>query len=349
MKIITVIGARPQFVKASILSREINKKKAFQEIIIHTGQHFDPNMSEVFFNEMKIPAPKYSLGIRSLAYPKMVDKMISKLLPIMKKENPDAVIVYGDTNSTLAGSLSASQLKIPIFHVESGQRSYNRIMLEEVNRLITDHISGILFCSSENSVENLRKENISSKIVHSGDIMLDAFLSNKKNIFSKNKNFSKYVLCTIHRRENTNSKKRLTKIFKNLDKINKTKKVILPLHPSTAKKIKEFNIRTNVSIIKPQGYMSFLSLLVNCDLVITDSGGVQKEAFFAKKNCITVRKETEWPELVDLKVNILSKPKNLHKTYQKNSFNSLGFKRRIYGNGKSAQKIIQSIVDYINE
>ena len=348
MKIVTVIGARPQFVKASILSRENIKKKAFQEVIIHTGQHFEYNMSEVFFNEMNIPPPKYSLAVNSLAHSKMVNEMTLKLLPIMSKENPDAVIVYGDTNSTLAGSLSASQLKIPIFHVESGQRSYNRIMLEEVNRLITDHLSSVLFCSSKNSMENLKKENISSKLVHSGDIMLDAFILNKKRLKSNNKNISNYILCTIHRKENTINKKRLTKIFRNLDKINKTKNVVIPLHPSTAKKMKEFDIKTSVTVLKPQSYRSFLSLLLNCDLIITDSGGVQKEAYFAEKNCITIREETEWPELIELKVNILSKPENIYKTYQKNLFNDSGFKRKIYGNGKSAQKIITSIIDFLN-
>tara|TARA_B100001250_G_scaffold413454_1_gene447685 strand:+ start:17630 stop:18691 length:1062 start_codon:yes stop_codon:yes gene_type:complete len=349
LKIITVIGARPQFIKASILSNKIIQQNSFSEVIIHTGQHFDETMSDIFFQEMKIPFPNYNLGINNSNYSNMVGSMVNNIIPILKKEKADAILVYGDTNSTLAGSISAAQINKPLIHVESGLRSHNRLMLEETNRIITDHLSSLLFCPSEESINNLKAERINQRIVKSGDIMYDAFLQYKNKLLNHKKStFSNYILCTIHRRENTFSKKNLVEIFSNLDKINCSSKVVMPIHPSTRKKMSEYKINTEITLISPQSYLSLLSLLIESDMVITDSGGLQKEAFFANKKCITVREQTEWTELIDLKVNFLSNSNTLYNKYKNLSFNNEGFGKNIYGDGKSADIIVDSINKYLH-
>ena len=312
MKILTVLGARPQFIKASIVSDVIKSKykNVIKEIIVHTGQHYDFEMSNIFFGELKIQKPKYFLNVSKLNHTKMISKMIKKLSDVMLLEKPDLLIVYGDTNSTIAGALCASKLNIKIAHIESGLRSFNMNMQEEINRIVTDRISNLLFCPTKEAFQNLHKENFKKmkekQIYNMGDVMLDVHLKYKKNIKTKKK-LNNYYLCTLHREENCN-----VKIFKNiinnLNKLSFYKNIVFPAHPRLKKIISMFKIKKKIKIIKPQSYIEFANLIHNADAVITDSGGVQKESFFLKKRCFVLRKETEWNELVNLKFNYLINP-----------------------------------------
>lgn len=308
-KIITILGARPQFVKAAVLSRIISENKDFNEVIVHTGQHFDTNMSEVFFIEMEIPQPKYNLDINGLNHGAMTGQMLEKIEKILLDEKPDLVIVYGDTNSTLAGALAAKKLNIKVAHIEAGLRSYNMQMPEETNRILTDRISDLLLCPTDVAIENLRKEGFESldiNAVKSGDIMKDAVeyysikSESKSSIIEELEiNSRDFVLATIHRQENTNNLETLKSIFEGLEFISKEMKVVLPLHPRTKKILEKYSLQYNILLIPPVSYFDMLELLKNCQMVITDSGGLQKEAFFNKKTCIIVREETEWVELVE--------------------------------------------------
>ena len=352
MKIVTVLGARPQFIKASNVSKKISENNSISEVILHTGQHFNQNMSDIFFNEMNLPPPDYNLEINQMNHARMTAKMIEKIEPILIKEKPHGVLVYGDTNSTLAGSLTAAKLNIPVFHVEAGLRSYNRLMPEEIDRVLTDHLSSLLFCPTKNSVNLLAKEGIVNGVKDCGDVMYDAFLTfNKeidKNRHERPKVDSPYVIATIHRQENTDFKEKLASIFSELDKINNELKVVIPLHPRTSKRMQEYNIQTKIDVLPPVGYLSMLSLLKESEIVITDSGGVQKEAFFAKKKCITVREETEWTELLDIGVNKLTPPKNLYSTFENMINKECDFSHRIYGDGDASQIILDSILKYVS-
>jgi UDP-GlcNAc3NAcA epimerase len=307
-KIVTVLGARPQFVKAAVLSRIINSKNEIEEILVHTGQHYDANMSDVFFNEMHIPKPTYNLAINGLNHGAMTGQMISKVEEILLKEKPDLVVVYGDTNSTLAGALAAKKLHVKVAHIEAGLRSFNMKMPEEINRIVTDRISDLLLCPTDEAIKNLEKEgfiNFDSKVVKCGDIMKDAvayysqFSEEKSTVVSDLKlQKGEFVLATIHRQENTDDINKLRSIFEGLEKISTNKKVVIPLHPRTKAILEKNNLVYNIETINPIGYFDMLELLKKCNLVITDSGGLQKEAFFNKKNCIIAREETEWVELV---------------------------------------------------
>ncbi len=352
MKILTIFGARPQFIKSCLISNQIINSNCLTEIIVHTGQHFEHNMSDIFFREMALPNPHYNLGINQMERKPMIIKMIDKLNPILISENPDGVLVYGDTNSTLAGSLAAEKLKIPIFHVESGLRSYNKSMPEELNRVKTDQLSSLLFCPTKNSINNLVKERIIEGVILSGDVMYDIF----RKFSKKTKNFhdikgrieSDYVVATIHRQENTDNEEKLRSIFSNLDMIHDKIKVVLPLHPRTKGQLNKFNIKTDIECIEPLGYLSMLSLIKSAEMVITDSGGLQKEAFFAKKKCITVRKETEWTELIDIDVNYLSNPKDLFKDFENMRKNKCNFSNELYGSGNASKIILDSIIKYFD-
>ena len=289
-KIVTILGARPQFVKAAVLSRVILDMQQIEEVIVHTGQHFDKNMSAVFFNEMQIPKPKYNLAINGLTHGAMTGQMLEKVETILLDEKPDAVVIYGDTNSTLAGALAAKKLDIKVIHIEAGLRSFNMQMPEEINRILTDRISNLLSCPSDTAIQNLKNEgfdNLPIKIEKHGDIMKDAvaFYSKKssdKSSIIKTLNLEKdsFVLTTIHRQENTDDETKIREIFTALDEINKTKQVVLPLHPRTKKVLEKFKINSNITFIDPVGYLDMLELLKNCAMVITDSGGLQKEAFW---------------------------------------------------------------------
>jgi len=325
MKIITVIGARPQFVKAAPVSRAIrihNETEGqtihIQDIIIHTGQHYDANMSDVFFDELGISPPAYNLGIGSGSHAEQTGQMLIQLEALLQKETPDFLLVYGDTNSTLAGALAASKIHIPIAHVEAGLRSFNRQMPEETNRVLTDHISDILFCPTQKAVINLSNEGICRNVFDVGDVMYDAFMhfsqiaKKQSEILSKVRlpgppyTIPPYYLSTIHRAGNTDNLDRLKSIFGTLSTLKQT--IILPLHPRTRKVLEKHSIypSSNIHIIDPVSYLDMCQLLEHAQLVLTDSGGLQKEAFFARVPCVTLRDETEWIETVDQGWNVIT-------------------------------------------
>lgn len=307
-KIVTILGARPQFIKGAVLSRELAKYKNIQEVIVHTGQHYDANMSAVFFDEMGIPTPAYHLNINGLSHGAMTGQMLTEIEKVLLLEKPDAVVVFGDTNSTLAGALAAKKMGIKLVHIEAGLRSFNMQMPEEINRILTDRISDLLLCPTDQAMENLQKEGFDTfenTLINSGDIMKDAvqFYSqtsaDKSSILKKLKiEESSFVLCTIHRQENTDNIARLKSIFEGLEAISTHEKVIMPLHPRTKAILEKHNLNYGILFIDPVGYFDMMELLKHCSMVITDSGGLQKEAFFHKKHCIIARTETEWVELV---------------------------------------------------
>lgn len=350
MTILTIIGARPQFVKAAAVSREIANHSDIKEIIVHTGQHFDANMSEIFFEQMKIPQPDYNLEINSLTHGAMTGRMIEKIEEVLLQEKPDWVLVYGDTNSTIAGSLAAKKLHIKVAHIEAGLRSFNRNMPEEINRILTDKISDILFCPTDTAIQNLQNEGIGkhdlAKIVKSGDVMQDAAMfysdmSQKPQIDIP----QKFILTTIHRAENTDNPERLKSIVEALNKINSEIKIILPIHPRTRKILAKNKMIFNFKLIDPIGYLEMIYLLKNCCMVMTDSGGLQKEAFFFHKPCVTLRDETEWVELVEHGFNCIvgSNEKKIYSGYEKMSKIEKDYNINLYGNGKASKKIISEL------
>ena len=351
MKILTILGARPQFIKAGSVSREIAKHTELEEIIVHTGQHYDANMSDIFFDEMKIPKPDYFLGIGGKSHGAMTGQMIEKIEEVALKENPDWIMVYGDTNSTLAGAIVASKLHIKLAHIEAGLRSFNMKMPEEINRILTDRVSNILFCPTDTAIENLTKEGYDSldcRVVKSGDVMQDgAMFYRNLAVKPKCEVNNNYLLATIHRAENTDDEKRLSFIFEALNEIAKEKQVILPLHPRTKNIIE--NLKLNIghlTIIEPVGYLEMVWLIDNCELVMTDSGGLQKEAYFFEKQCITLRDETEWVELVEIGVNTLvgaNKDKILDAYKNHSTFNPSLSSLDLYGKGKASEKIIKEL------
>ena len=349
-KIVTIVGARPQFVKAAIVSRAL-KSAGIEEVIIHTGQHFDKNMSEIFFEEMQIPKPNYNLEISNLKHGAMTGRMLEAIEEVLITENPELVLVYGDTNSTLAGALAASKLNIRVAHVEAGLRSFNTTMPEEINRILTDRIASILFCPTSVAVENLEREgfrNFTCQIVNSGDVMHDsalfyAKLSDKQSSIIEQLKLTdqSFSLATLHRQENTNDPEKLKDIFNALDTLNNHTKVIMPLHPRTRKIIDELGIQHRFEVIDPVGYLDMIQLLKKCNLVLTDSGGLQKEAFFFQKHCITLREETEWVELVTNGYNVLagSDSVKILESYKLMISKSSDFNRNLYGNGHASETI----------
>lgn len=354
MKILTVLGARPQFIKAGSLSREISKYENIKEVIVHTGQHYDTNMSDVFFEEMKIPKPNYFLGVGGKTHGAMTGEMIEKIEEVAFNEKPDWVLVYGDTNSTLAGAIVASKLQIKLAHIEAGLRSFNMKMPEEVNRILTDRISNILFCPTDTAVENLMNEGydkFNCKIIKSGDVMKDG-VNFYKNLAVKPKCNLKgnFILCTIHRAENTDDEIKIKNIFDALHEIANEKQVILPLHPRTKKIIEKLGLSTErLTILDPVGYLEMVWLIDNSDLVMTDSGGLQKEAYFFEKQCITLRDETEWVELVKCGVNVLagSKKEKILSVYKNNLLlDEEKFGKEFYGDGSASKRIIKEMLEY---
>lgn len=354
IKILTILGARPQFIKAGSVSREIAKYKEIEEIIVHTGQHYDANMSDIFFDEMQIPKPNYFLGIGGKSHGAMTGQMIEKIEEVSLKEKPDWIMVYGDTNSTLAGAIVASKLHIKLAHIEAGLRSFNMKMPEEVNRILTDRVSNILFCPTDTAIENLKNEGyekLDCKIVKSGDVMQDGAMFYRNLAIKPNIEIKKdFILCTIHRAENTDDEYRLRSIFEALEEIAKDKQVILPLHPRTKKILENLKLDiNNLNIIEPVGYLEMVWLIDNCDFVMTDSGGLQKEAYFFEKQCITLRDETEWVELVECKVNTLvgANKEKILEAYKNNiEFNKENSKLDLYGGGKASENIIKELIKY---
>ena len=347
MKVVTIIGARPQFVKAATVSRAL-KKTGIHEAIVHTGQHHDQNMSQVFFDEMEIPTPHYNLEIQGLNHGAMTGRMLEKIEEVLLKEKPDHVLVYGDTNSTLAGALAAVKLHIPVAHVEAGLRSFEMKMPEEVNRILTDRISNVLFCPTQTAIDNLEKEgykNLDCNIILSGDVMYDAVLFYRQKIKTHSTVLKKeklegksFVLATIHRAENTNDPKRLKEICDAINEIQKEQQVIVPLHPRTKAYLQSQHLKLDANVIAPVGYFDMLALLENCSLVMTDSGGLQKEAYFFNKYCITLRDQTEWVELVQAGVNSIvgaDKAKILT-VYHEHKNTRLAEGKSLYGDGDAA-------------
>ena len=357
--IVTIIGARPQFIKASTVSPKLAQSNSVNETIVHTGQHFDDNMSKVFFRELGIPEPKYNLGINSNSHAEMTGKMLMSIEKILIDEKPDIVLVYGDTNSTLAGALSAAKLNLPVAHVEAGIRSFNKHMPEEINRVLTDHVSELAFAPTDSAVKNLKNEGFDqNKIVMVGDVMYDAAIQHgqKATLESFESNFpsltpSEYALATIHRAENTDKPDFLESIVNALLQVAKQLPIVLPLHPRTKSKLMQYGfyseVATELTLCEPLGYFEMLLLEKFSRLIITDSGGVQKEAYFHQKPCVTLRRETEWPELVEASWNTLVAPNNeagivdavLSSTTPSEDYNFL------YGEGDASNKIVEKLLN----
>lgn len=356
LSIITIIGARPQIIKAAALSRAFAQTGKIKEIIVHTGQHFDENMSGVFFDQMKIPKPEYMLNINGGGHGQMTGRMMIELENLLLNENPDYILVYGDTNTTLAGALVAKKKHIKLIHVEAGLRSFNMQMPEEVNRILTDRISDLLFCPTSTAVEHLKQEgfnNFDNEVIWSGDVMQDAAMmfSDIAVDFSSVRaqiGTGDFVLTTVHRAENTDHLNRLKAILEALNQLNKSIKVVCPLHPRTKHVIKENDLKIDFTVIDPVGYLDMIELLKGCTFVLTDSGGLQKEAYFFKKPCITLRDETEWTELVEAGVNMLA---GADKSAILNAANTCAskpfdFSQEFYGGGKATNLIAQSIISH---
>lgn len=357
MKLITIVGARPQFVKAAVVSRAIaehnklNNGEVIEEKIIHTNQHYDTNMSDIFFKEMHIPQPHFNLHVGGGMQGAMTGRMLEKIEAILVDEKPDYVLIYGDTNSTLAGALAAVKLHIPVVHVEAGLRSFNMNMPEEVNRILSDRVSKLLLCPTETAVKNLQAENITHGVYNVGDVMYDAvkFYGSiaKPDEMVKALAEGKYYLSTVHRAENTDDINRLADIMRALDKIAEDAKVVLPLHPRTRKTMAANNIvLKNVCVIEPVGYFDILYLLKNSAGVLTDSGGMQKEAYFFAKPCFTLRDETEWVELVDCGANILvgADYDTIINNVQNYKYDKQYFAQQLYGDGKAGEKIVEMLL-----
>tara|TARA_B100001540_G_scaffold316422_1_gene346224 strand:+ start:1980 stop:3059 length:1080 start_codon:yes stop_codon:yes gene_type:complete len=351
-KICSIVGARPQFIKSSPFSAKVAESKCLEEIIIHTGQHYDKNMSEVFFDEMGIPKPKYKLNINNLSHGAMTGKMIEQIEQILIKESPDIVNVYGDTNSTLSGALAASKLQIPLSHVEAGLRSFNKKMPEEINRILTDHVSNLLFCPSEDSLKNLRNENIpdkQQKVIYVGDIMKDSIrLFNQKNL--QTTKTRKEILITIHREETVNESNKLREIIVSMNELSKDYEIIFPIHPRTKSKINDLDISIKFKTIEPVSFTEMIKLIKRSDLVITDSGGLQKEAYYLKTPCIITRSETEWVEMLKNDINSLCELNSdlIIETVNKKIKSKYIFDEKIYEVKEGCtNKIISEITDFL--
>ncbi|MCE9539260.1 MAG: UDP-N-acetylglucosamine 2-epimerase (non-hydrolyzing) [Bacteroidetes bacterium] len=379
-KILTIIGARPQIIKAAALSRAIKKKfqKDIQEVIVHTGQHYDENMSKVFFDELNIPPPDHNLNVGSGGHGKQTALMIAGIEEILLKEKPACIVLYGDTNSTLAGAIAASKIQVPIIHIEAGLRSFNKSMPEEINRIMCDHVSTLLFSPTRSGYDNLLKGGFvennpppytfdNPKIYHSGDVMYDnslyfSTLAEQKTSILKDSNLleSKFILATIHRNNNTDEPLRLNAIFSAMNKIATESKIkiVLPIHPRTSKLLEKNlsaelykTIKTNeyIKIIPPVSFLEMIALEKNATLVMTDSGGVQKEAFFFQKPCIIFRSETEWIELVNCgaaKIVDADEIKILEAFDYFSTAQNLKF-TNLFGDGKAAEFICTEILKYI--
>ena len=352
MKILSIVGARPQFIKVAAIHRAMLKSNYLQHFILHTGQHYDESLSEIFFAELKIPKPHYHLKIKQ-DFASSVSEMQSEIEKIFKAENFDLVIVYGDTNSTLAGALAAKKYNLKLAHIEAGLRSYNNLMPEEFNRIETDKISDLLFCPTANAVKNLKKEG-PNKSRHTpilcGDVMLDAFNYYADNNIEVTQPGKPFILCTLHREALLQTPEKLINVIDALNKINSIIPVLLPAHPALRRKIIELKLQTDFTITEPVGYLKMITYLKACRLVITDSGGLQKDAYFSKKICITLRDETEWTELVKAKVNFLagdSSEKNILATFNKAVNNLSTFDGEFYGKGNAAEIIVKEIENYL--
>ncbi len=354
MKIISLIGARPQFIKEALIGKKFEELK-INEIVVHSGQHYDFNMSDIFFKVLEMKAPKYNLEVGSGTHAQQTGNVMIEFEKVLIDEKPDLVIVYGDTNTTLAGALAAIKLKIPVAHVEAGLRQEPKDMPEEINRVLTDRISKLKFCPSKKAVENLKNEGMIDGVYFTGDVMYDVFLEFKKRVNSEIilKKYGAipkhYVLSTLHRDFNTDIKDRLESILKALSKIAVRMPVILPIHPRTRKKISEFhfeNLVNGIKIIDPVGYDESIALTLNAFSIVTDSGGLQKEAYFAKIPAVVMMRDTGWIELVESKWNVLAdadESKIIEGVF--NHPEPVDNLDEIYGNGNATEKITKTIIE----
>jgi len=355
MKIITIVGARPQFVKAAALSREISKTNGIEEVLVHTGQHFDSNMSDIFFKELDIPLPDYNLEISGGTHAQMTSRMMGPIETVLLKEKPNFIIIYGDTNSTLAASLVAAKIHIPIIHIEAGLRSFNRKMPEEINRIIADRISSINFCPTDTALENLKNEGIRKNVFVVGDVMYDVSQYYKNialsrssvidNLNMKNKDFA---LATCHRAENTDNPDSLKEILEAFSEINEIMPLIFSIHPRTKKLISRFNLTSflkKFTVIDPLSFLDMVVLEQKASVILTDSGGVQKEAFFYRTPCITLRDETEWVETVELGWNQIvgANKSKICKAFRNREVHKKIKQTEPYGDGFSSERIIKII------
>ena len=357
MKTLSVVGARPQFVKAAVVSRALEKQESITDVLVHTGQHFDSGMSDIFFEELEIKQPSYNLQINDLSHGAMTGRMLERIEEVLLSEQPDCVVVYGDTNSTLAGALAANKLHIDVAHVEAGLRSFDFAMPEEVNRVLTDRLSRVLYCPTDAAVENLRREgfeHFDCRVVKCGDVMEDAarFYSNKASSHSQiiddlGLDGIRFVLCTMHRAENTDDPKRLAKLVEGLNTLGKDLNVVIPLHPRTRAALSKFGLNLQATIIEPVGYLDMIALIDRASLVLTDSGGLQKEAYFFDTYCITLRDETEWVELVDHGFNVLVGCESDKLIKEVERLVGKPFERTIelYGGGRAADEIVKDLLE----
>lgn len=344
--ILTVIGARPQFIKAAAVSREFRRRKDIREIIVHTGQHFDDNMSQIFFDELDIPPPDYNLKIHSNSHGAMTGQMLERVEDVLLREKPGCVLVYGDTNSTLAGALAATKLHIPVAHVEAGLRSYNRRMPEEINRILTDHSSEFLFCPTQTAIDNLAQEGVRDGVYWTGDVMYDAALhararaEERSQVLTDNGLTSgTFALATVHRAENTENADALKRVIEYLEEQTDQHAIVLPLHPRTRAAAHRYGLDFgNIILLPPVGFIDMAALLAHCTQVFTDSGGVQKEAYFHGKLCVTLRNETEWIETVSCGWNRLW------------AFDKYKFRQPItdYGDGSASRKIVDLLINNLH-
>ena len=352
MKIVTILGARPQFIKAAVVSRQLSQSNDIHEVVIHTGQHFDRNMSELFFEEMGLGEPDYNLDIHGLPHGALTGRMMERIEEVLMAEKPDRVLVYGDTDSTLAGALTAKKLHIPVAHVEAGLRSFNEAMPEEVNRILTDRISDLLFCPTELAVRQLEAEGRKTagvQIVMCGDVMKDAARIFSPLMRAPNATLpDRYVLCTFHRAENVDNSQTLRQLLHALELTCNTVPVVCPLHPHTRKSMETIGYpveKSPIHFIEPVGYLEMLYLLSHSTLVMTDSGGLQKEAYYMKKYCITLRNETEWIELAGCGYNhvVGTEPMNILQTVQNMLEVPPIFPIELYGDGHAAEAIVAGL------
>jgi len=356
-KIVSVVGARPQFVKAAVVSRAL-REHGIEEVLIHTGQHFDSNMSEVFFRELEIPDPDYHLGIGGGTHGQNTGRMLEAIEQVLLHEKPDWVLVYGDTDSTLAGALAAVKLHVRVAHVEAGLRSFNRRMPEEINRVLTDHASDLLFAPTETAVKNLLREGIPEERIHrAGDVMYDAALYYGEKAERKSRVLERlgltrkgYILATVHRAENTADRARLRAILQALAHTAREVAVVFPIHPRTRKAVERYGLGELIRpliVTDPVGYLDMVMLEKNARLIATDSGGVQKEAFFYRVPCVTVREETEWVELVELGWNRLVSPVALERVVS--SLLEGPWRGRedvlLFGDGRTAEQVVRKLVE----
>ena len=356
MKILSVVGARPQFVKATMLSHAWLEDGDCKEVLVHTGQHYDSAMSDIFFAEMDIPEPKYHLGVGSGLHGAQTGKMLEEIEKVLLEEKPDWVVIYGDTNSTLAAALAASKLHIPLAHVEAGLRSFNRNMPEEINRLVADQLSAIRFTPTQEATNPLIPEGFDKESLHQvGDVMYDAVLhfgggEPKDSILDQIGIDGPFVLATIHRAENTDCDSRLRAIIMGLQEVHQGIPVVWPIHPRTRKALSEMNLDHQIHISNPVGYLEMLYLERRASLIVTDSGGVQKEAYFNKTPCVTARTETEWVELVEQGWNQLADPTDpgsIPKCVRGALNKDLpDYNTNLYGDGQSAKHMVDILINH---